>query len=99
MSAPFDPYYQWLAIPPAQQPPDRYRLLGLQRFESNPDVIMTSADRQMALLRNCAGGEHLQLCQRLLNEVAAAKIALLNPQVKEEYDRLLAAQREVSRWN
>ena len=35
----FDPYYQWLGIPPKDQPPDHYRLLALERFEPNLDVI------------------------------------------------------------
>ncbi len=26
--ADFDPYYQWLAIPPKDQPPNHYRLLA-----------------------------------------------------------------------
>ena len=48
-SAAFDPYYTWLGIPPAQQPPDLYRLLGLQLFEPNRQVIENAADRQMLL--------------------------------------------------
>ena len=27
----FDPYHKWLGIPPKQQPPDHYRLLGVER--------------------------------------------------------------------
>ena len=37
--ADFDPYYQWLAIPLKDQPPNHYRLLGVETFESNADVI------------------------------------------------------------
>ena len=29
----FDPYYRWLGIPPEEQPPDHYRLLGVKVFE------------------------------------------------------------------
>ena len=47
MSENFDPYYKWLAIPPEEQPPHHYRLLGVQRFESDPDVIATAADQRM----------------------------------------------------
>ncbi len=43
MSAAFDPYHQWLGIPPHEQPPHFYRLLGLQRFESDPIVIGNAA--------------------------------------------------------
>ena len=28
MSDHFDPYYTWLGIPPEEQPPDHYRLIG-----------------------------------------------------------------------
>ncbi len=35
----FDGYYKWLGIPPSEQPPNHYRLLGLGLFESDPDVI------------------------------------------------------------
>jgi hypothetical protein len=42
----FDPYYAWLSIPPKDQPPHYYRLLGLELFEPNPDVIERVVDRQ-----------------------------------------------------
>ena len=38
MPAHFDPYHQWLSIPPKDQPPDHYRLLGLARFEANVET-------------------------------------------------------------
>lgn len=31
----FDPYEQWLGIPPSEQPPDHYRFLGLSLFEAD----------------------------------------------------------------
>jgi hypothetical protein len=40
----FDPYYLWLGIPPVDQPPDHYRLLGVTQFESDADVIRNAAD-------------------------------------------------------
>ena len=36
MSEAFDPYFQWLGIRPADQPPDHYRLLSIPQFESDP---------------------------------------------------------------
>jgi hypothetical protein len=33
-STQFDPYRKWLGIAPADQPPNHYRLLGLDLFES-----------------------------------------------------------------
>ena len=94
MHQPFDPYYRWLSIPPEEQPPNHYRLLGVPLFESHPDVIETAGDRQMAHLRTFQGGPHAVLSQRLLNEVAAAKICLLTPSKKAAYDATLRAALE-----
>ena len=38
-SGSFDPYHKWLSIPPEEQPPNHYRLLGTKPFESDLDVI------------------------------------------------------------
>ncbi|MHC4402652.1 MAG: toxin-antitoxin system YwqK family antitoxin [Planctomycetota bacterium] len=85
----FDPYHQWLGIPPEEQPPDHYCLLGLRRFEKNADVIQAAANRQMAHLRTYQLGKRAAWSERLLNEVAAARVCLLNPRKKAEYDRSL----------
>src|SRR5690606_2871918 len=89
MNENFDPYYQWLGIGPKHRPPDYYRLLGLECFEANSDVIATSADRQMKHLRSFQGGPNAVLSQQLLNELAAARVCLLNPARKEVYDEQL----------
>ena len=39
MAEKFDPYYKWLGIPPQDQPPHHYRLLGIELFEPDRDVI------------------------------------------------------------
>ncbi|HLA84013.1 MAG TPA: hypothetical protein VJL29_04405 [Thermoguttaceae bacterium] len=85
----FDAYYQWLGIPPEEQPPDHYRLLGLRRFEDNPTVISHAADRQMAHLRTFQNGPRSVRSQELLNETAAARVCLLNPEKKAAYDERL----------
>ncbi|MDY0165614.1 MAG: SUMF1/EgtB/PvdO family nonheme iron enzyme [Thermoguttaceae bacterium] len=82
----FDPYYEWLGITPSDQPPHHYRLLGIGLFEENAGVIANAADRQMGHLRGFAAGKHSQLSQKLLNEVAAARVCLLNPEKKVAYD-------------
>ena len=89
MSKAFDPYHVWLGIPPAEQPANHYRLLGIALFEGDVDVIATSADRQMGHLRTFQSGKHSELSQRLLNEIAAAKICLLTPAKKAAYDEQL----------
>ena len=54
----FNPYYVWLGIPPAEQPANYYRLLGIALFEPSDDVIDSEADRQTAHLSHFQGGKH-----------------------------------------
>lgn len=90
--AAFDPYYKWLGIPPEEQPPNYYRLLGIRVFEADSDVISTAADQRMMLLRTLQAGEHAAVCQRILNEVSTARLCLLNSEKKLEYDQQLRQQ-------
>jgi hypothetical protein len=89
---PFDPYHKWLGIPPAEQPPTCYRLLGIPLFESDPDVIDAAADQRMAHLRKYQTGANSALSQQLLNEVASARIVLHSPEKKAAYDAELRAK-------
>src|SRR5580704_9766841 len=89
MSTGFDAYHKWLSIPPSEQPPHHYRLLGLGLFESDADVIQAAADRQMAHVQTYKNGPQSELSQKLLNEIAAAKLCLLRPNKKEPYDEQL----------
>jgi hypothetical protein len=75
----FDPYHKWLGIPPKDQPPNHYRVLGIDLFGSDPEVIDAAANRQMAYLQQRATGGHAALSQKLLNEVAAARLCLFDP--------------------
>jgi hypothetical protein len=92
MSGPFDPYHRWLAIKPQDQPPHHYRLLGIDLFESDPAVIENAADQRMVHLRSFSSGPHGKLAQRLLNEVSAARICLLSPEKRKQYDKQLRAR-------
>ena len=89
MSTAFDPYHRWLGISPKDQPPNHYRLLGVDRFESDLEVIRDAAERQIAHVRTYQLGEYSELSQRILNELAGAKACLLDPASKSEYDRRL----------
>lgn len=88
----FDPYYTWLGIPPDEQPPHHYRLLGLRCFEDNPTVIENAFDQRMVYLRTFQTGRHSQQSQTLLNQIAAARMCLLQPDKKAAYDRQLRQQ-------
>lgn len=98
MTSSFDPYHRWLGIAPPEQPPHHYRLLGLSLYESDPEVIRDAAERQIAHVRSYQLGTHADVCQRILNELAAAKGCLLDADKKAAYDEVLRAeaQREVS---
>lgn len=89
MSDSFDPYRKWLGIPPQDQPPHYYRLLGIEPFEPDGDVIAIAVDGRMALIKNFQSGKYSKQSQKLLNEIAKAKVCLLNPEKKAEYDETL----------
>jgi pSer/pThr/pTyr-binding forkhead associated (FHA) protein len=84
-----DIYHQWLGIKPEEQPPSLYRLLGVSDFEQNTEVIRNAAERQAMHVRRLARGEFTDVGQELLNEIAAAKIALMNPSKRLAYDQSL----------
>ena len=91
MAEEFDPYHVWLGIPREEQPANHYRLLSLTLFETNVDVIDGAADRQMAHLRTFQGGKNGELTQQLLNEVAVARVCLLDANKRAAYDKQLKA--------
>ena len=88
----FDPYYKWLGIRPEEQPANYYRLLGIALYEDDADAIAGAADQRMAHIRSFQAGNYAAFSQRLLNELAAARICLLNPQKKAAYDQALRAR-------
>lgn len=92
MSDTFDAYYKWLAIPPEEQPPNHYRLLGVRPFEADADVIANAADQRMSHVRTFQSGKNAAHSQRILNEISAAKLCLLSTPRKAEYDARLRAR-------
>ena len=87
---PFDPYREWLGIEPHEQPADFYRLLGIARFETDPARIAAAADQRMALVRSFQTGPRGVYTSRLLNELSAARLALISPANKAAYDAALS---------
>ncbi len=74
----FDAYHKWLAIPPSEQPPDHYRLLGLQQFEGDLEVISAGAVQRMNWVRKFQKGPHGIIAQKLVQEITSAWAELLN---------------------
>jgi hypothetical protein len=92
MAEDFDPYRKWLGIPAKDQPPNHYRLLGIELFEDDPDVIEAAADQRMAHVRTYQTGQNSALSQKILNELSAAKLCLLDAAKKAAYDSVVRKQ-------
>lgn len=88
----FDPYHVWLGIPPKDQPPNLYRLLGLELYESDAQVIDAAANRHTSYLQMMAAGKQRKQSQELLNEIASARRRLLDADRKKKYDEKLKAE-------
>jgi hypothetical protein len=88
----FDPYHEWLGIPPEEQPPSFYRILGLAEGESDTTVISRAAGAQAAHVRSVRTDENAIFVDLLIKEIAAAKELLLDPEKKKKYDRQQAAK-------
>src|SRR5262245_58020417 len=89
----FDPYHKWLGIAKEQRPTTHYQLLAISPDESDPEVIEEAAVRQSAHVRTYQIGQYAAECTRLLNEIAQAKLVLLNPAKRQVYDLGLAKDR------
>ena len=92
MSVPFDPYHKWLGIPQRDQPANHYRLLGIDQFEGDSQVVEAAADRQMSYVRKYQSGEHAADAQKLLNEISRARICLLKAESRAAYDASLRGE-------
>jgi hypothetical protein len=86
----FDPYRKWLGIPEGQRPPTHYQLLGISPDEQDIEVINAAVVRQSAYVRNFQAGKYSAEATRLLNEIAAAKVCLIDPVKRARYDAELS---------
>ena len=93
----FDPLAEWLGIPPAEQPPHHYRLLGLKLFEDRAEAIERAADERMAAVRKHQTGRRAAATQQVLNRLAAAKQCLLNSATRTAYDAAIRGQLEAAK--
>jgi len=93
----FDPYHRWLGISPKDQPPNHYRLLAVDLFEEDPEVIRDAAEQRMAHVRTYGLGKYSEVSQGILNELAAAKVCLFDPERKAAYDKKLREKLKASK--
>ncbi len=92
----FDPYLVWLSIRDPQRPPNHYRLLGVELFEADPEVLAHAAKRQLNYLQSLRDSEHAADAEQLAAELVAAAQCLGNAEAKAVYDSQLRAM-EASR--
>lgn len=87
----FNPYREWLEIDAPVQGLDYYRLLGVPRFESDPDRLRQALDSAANRVRRVRPGGQLDAWQGLLDELAAIRRVLTDPAAKQRYDADLQA--------
>ena len=88
-----DLYTAWLDISPGPRPPDHYALLGIERFCRDQDVIETAARARLSQLDEYAmhpDRAKRNAVQDMMNEVARARVDLIDPDRQQAYDRELA---------
>jgi len=90
----FDPYETWLGIPPDRRSPTHYDLLGMAPYESDPATIDQAALRRMSKVRQYQIGPHSDQSQEILSELARARLILMDPDRRTDYDAKLRARGE-----
>lgn len=93
----FDPYRKWLGIPEDRRPPTHYQLLGVQPDEQDREVIEAAVVRQSAYVRNFQVGKYAEHATRILNEISAARICLLDVVKRSSYDDELLRRQEAGK--
>jgi hypothetical protein len=87
-----DFYTQWLGIAPGPRPPDYYTLLGLERFCQDVEAIESATRARLTRLDEFAmhpDRDTRDAVQDMMNEVARARVCLVNPAKRMAYDQQL----------
>jgi type IV pilus assembly protein PilM len=85
----FNPYHRWLGIRGAQTPPNHYRLLSLELWEADEEMIRDAFSRQSNHVRQFRTSGQRELCEQVLEELKNARDTLLDSRLKSAYDRWL----------
>lgn len=91
----FDPYRQWLQIPPGCRPPDHYTLLGIAEDEEDTQRIEQQATERYEHVRKYTLGPQRDVANRLLAEISQAMNCLGDVEKRRAYDRRRAAAQPV----
>lgn len=90
-------YAKWLGLREQAFPLNHYRQLGIVDFEADPEVISNAADSRMSFVRQFHRGENAAVAADILNELAQARVTLLNAQRKAQYDASLRHVHQANR--
>ncbi|NQT16435.1 MAG: SUMF1/EgtB/PvdO family nonheme iron enzyme [Planctomycetes bacterium] len=72
----FDPYYEWLEIPPSKRPPSDRDLVGVEEGETDLGRIREAAAARIEQIRKLTLSPQREHALRLLNEVSEALVSL-----------------------
>ncbi len=86
-----DVYHKLLGIPPSEQPPTHYRLLAVEPFETDREVIANAARARCQFVRSVSL-KYPEQTEPILDAIMAAKHCLLDPLQRAEYDRELCVK-------
>jgi DnaJ-class molecular chaperone len=87
-----DLYTQWLGVRAGPRPPEHYELLGLPRFCKDADRIERAAREALAKLDKyqlVPDRARQQMLQKMITEVAKARMCLVDPRRRAAYDKTL----------
>ena len=93
MAKELDVYRDWLNIKEPQRPLNYYQLLHLEKFEDDVDRIRRHYRKLNAHVRKYATGKFAKESQKLLNELARARLCLTDAERKAEYDASLGRRK------
>lgn len=82
-----DLYSEWLGVPAGPRPPDHFTLLGLKPGTRDPAEIERAAYAQLDKLDVYAltpDRTRREACQRIMNEVAKARLALIEAAARQD---------------
>ena len=92
MNKPFNPYAEWLDLPPDLRSPNHYQLLQIAPDEDDTQAINAAADRATVKVRGQRPGKQGAEWAKLLDELSQAKKCLTDPAHRAAYDRALGQE-------
>jgi curved DNA-binding protein CbpA len=89
----FDPYAEFLHLPPGPRPPHFYDLLGVELFCAHRERIEHAARERYRLIKPFQDHRDRQTreaVQTIITRIANARIVLTDPEKRATYDQRLA---------